>query len=96
MKRAEWERRVAEVLADERTQPVSRWYLSFADERGFLGAAIVQAQGITTATMRAHRLGINPGGQVAAYEVPSEVEIQPGMMDRLLNREEAESLGRVQ
>ena len=44
--------------------PKSRWwYLSFADD-GFRGACVVKATDFITAVSEAHRLKINPGGQV--------------------------------
>jgi hypothetical protein len=73
---AEWHARVAELLAEESREPMRWWYLSFADDV-FLGAAVVEARGMTGAVMRAHALGINPGGQVAFCEVP------PGCEDNL-------------
>lgn len=40
------------------------WWLSFADETGFLGAAIVRGVDAHDAVRRSHRLGLNPGGEV--------------------------------
>ncbi len=46
-------------------------YLSFADtEKGFLGCCIVRGTDVVEGTIEAHRLGINPGGEVACIEVP--------------------------
>jgi hypothetical protein len=36
----------------------------------FLGACIVEAPGFISAIDKAHRLGINPGGAVVAYDTP--------------------------
>jgi hypothetical protein len=46
------------------------WWLSFCDPdkpegTQFIGACIVEADDIIAATMLAHCLGINPGGEVA-------------------------------
>lgn len=39
-------------------------WCSFANEEGFLGVCIVEADNVIEAAMRAHELGINPGGEV--------------------------------
>lgn len=74
------------------------WYLSFADPllpKGtqFLGAALVDAPDHVSAMVRAHELGINPGGDVAAWGPFNEKDM-PGAewRLRLLSREEAETL----
>lgn len=43
------------------------WYLSFADEDSFLGGAYIQAFGTMSAVTTATVLGLNPGGEVAAW-----------------------------
>lgn len=57
-----------------------QWYwLSFADETGFLGGCAVQANfyegnerlSYFAAIRRSHSLGINPGGEVAMVMIPS-------------------------
>ena len=73
------------------------WWLSFADgdlPKGsqFLGVAIVRGWGILAATIRAHALGINPGGEVAGVQIPLERLPDPSFRERLLTREEAEAL----
>ncbi len=66
------------------------WWLSFADgdkEPGtqFLGVAIVEGQNVQAAVERAAVLGIDPGGEVAAWAVPPEFQarIEPHV-NRLL------------
>jgi hypothetical protein len=54
-------RRKRELIAEESKKPHGWWYLSFADDTGVLGAAIVLGQGPVTAIDRAFRLGLNPG-----------------------------------
>lgn len=68
---------------------MSYWYLSFADDNrgGFLGACVVEGFDIVSATIRAHELGINPGGQVLGLPMPHEHE-DDYPHDRLLKREE--------
>jgi hypothetical protein len=66
----EFAKRTAEVLAQESSEPLRLIYLSFADGDGFRGAAIVEAKGILSATLRCNTLGINPGGEVMAIPVP--------------------------
>ncbi len=60
------------------------YWLSFAEETGFLGVVIVQAESYDQALQKAWELEINPGGNVLGglmVEVPSEK-----WHDRLLNR----------
>jgi hypothetical protein len=69
------EERVEQLYADELERPYGWYYLSFADPdlpqgEQFLGAAVVRAQGIITATSKCHDLQINPGGQVMCLPLP--------------------------
>jgi hypothetical protein len=54
----------ARLIAEERRHSPGWFYLSFATDYEFLGAAVVRAQGFLTAVQRASGLGINPGGDV--------------------------------
>jgi hypothetical protein len=54
----------ARLIAEERIHSPSWFYLSFATDYEFLGAAVVRAQGFLTAVQRASNLGINPRGDV--------------------------------
>jgi hypothetical protein len=54
----------ARLIADERRHSPRWFFLSFANEHQFLGAAIVRAHGLITAVERASSLGIMPGGDV--------------------------------
>jgi hypothetical protein len=55
---------IAAARALEATEQVAWWWLSFADEDGFRGVAIVQARGVIGAVEEALRRNINPGGDV--------------------------------
>lgn len=73
------------------------WWLSFADPtqpsgRQFLGAVLVRAASLEEATREAWRLKINPGGEIMAFEVPSQYEcrVSDDVAYRLLSREEIE------
>lgn len=75
--------------------PGSWWWLSFADEDKFKGVAIVgPANTVEAAVLLAHQKGINPGGSVAAVEIPSnKVHYVPkNKRDRLLGKAEASTL----
>lgn len=80
------------VMGGERVLPW--WWLSFASEDGFLGVCIVQGGGMMAAHMQACMLGCNPGGQIVGFEAPPAAlaKIPDSMRNRLLTREEAESL----
>ena len=66
-------RRMEQLMLEAEGYPDRWFWLSFADPsrpRGsqFLGVSIVKARTYFEATMRAHALGINPGGEVLGYD----------------------------
>lgn len=82
----------AQRLANDSSKSEKRyWWLSFASEEKFLGVAIVEGSDIVEAARNAHERNINPGGQVAGFEllVPAE---QEEWTNRLLTKEEAMGL----
>jgi hypothetical protein len=62
-----FDKRYAELIAEESTNEETLWYLSFADEK-FNGAVIVMAKGFIHACVTAKSLKINPGGEVVGGE----------------------------
>lgn len=48
------------------------YWLSFADDERFRGAAIVEAPHLWAALPEANRRGLNPGGECLAMEIPPE------------------------
>jgi hypothetical protein len=73
------------------------WWLSFAGEEGFRGVAIVgPADDILSAVRICYSLGINPGGEVAAFTVPEGAlpHIPAADRHRLLTEFEARELDR--
>jgi hypothetical protein len=67
--------RVQQLLIEEADKPRRWWYLSFADEKKFLGGFIVRARGITSARMAMTALGIkSPGGQVLSAPIEDDNE----------------------
>ena len=88
---------VRSILGEEMVEPEGQWWLSFADAdlpegSQFLGVAIVKARGIASAAQTAHRLGINPGGEVMGMQVPQGKQIPSEYCNHLLTRTEAESV----
>lgn len=78
------------------------YWMSFADARKepgtqFLGVALVAADDMSCALREAWARGINPGGDVQAFELPLAVaeKIPPEYRNRLLSRDEAEALNRI-
>lgn len=61
---AEWQRRLDWFNSQP---PGGWWWLSFADESGHLGIAIVPGGNVVQAASFAHAVGCNPGGEVAGY-----------------------------
>jgi hypothetical protein len=88
----EWKARRAQLLTDELGQPLRWFYLSFADDDGFHGAVIVEARGEAHALQQCHRLGINPGGQVALFAVPEDAPLPDAAKNRLLSKEDLERI----
>jgi len=83
------------INRDRETRPMPWQWLSFADPHlppgtQFLGVAIVEADGVIDAALEAHRLRINPGGEVLCAELPG---CTPPVrwQNVLLGREEAEA-----
>jgi hypothetical protein len=84
------------LIADAHSEPLQWWWLSFADSdlptgEQFLGAAVVRARGLGHAALVAHRLGINPGGEVLGATLPDGFAPPPEQQNRLMAREEAEA-----
>jgi hypothetical protein len=88
----EWKARRAQILTDELSQPLRWFYLSFADDDGFRGAAIVEAHGPAHALQLTHRLGINPGGEIATWEIPEGAPLPDAAKNRLLSKEDLDRL----
>lgn len=63
------------------------WWLSFVEPETdtFLGVAIVSGADPLAAVRRAHTLGINPGGDVAVFDIPpGRIVYSDGYRGRLL------------
>jgi hypothetical protein len=82
--------RAVENIVAEAQPPSAAWWLSFADEKEFLGAVIVHANDFVEAVMRTHIVGINPGGECKGMPISAEVAAMiPGhWKNRRLTREE--------
>jgi hypothetical protein len=66
------------------------YWISFCGDSGFLGVAIVEGRSMIGAVEESNRRGINPGGEVAVFEIPSleyQNQARP-YCNRLLQREE--------
>jgi len=92
----EWEERAETLLHEEIAHGSLAWYwLSFVDPEKpkgtrFLGVVILQAKGILDATTTAHRLSINPGGEVLSS--PLQFAPPERFRYRLLSREDLTQL----
>jgi hypothetical protein len=92
---AKLERQNAKLLAKERQRRGQWHWLSFVNQRGFLGAAIVWAHGMETAVLRARELKISQGfcGKVEVFCEPVRTRvikehIPPDLRNRLLSQDE--------
>lgn len=79
---------------------MSWWWLSFVDPDRpegdqYLGAVLLKADDVAHALFCSHEKGLNPGGEIAMFEIPKEfeyrIEVNMNLTHRLLTREEAES-----
>lgn len=90
---AAWVARYEEVLLQETTDPHhGQWMLSFVGDGEYLGGCVVEADGPVTAMAVSSRLGCNPGGEVATQGPLPLGSIGPEWCDRLLTRDEVESI----
>lgn len=74
---------------------MKRWYLSFAGEEGWRGCAHIKAPSADAAITESWRLGINPGGEVLAWEIDPSIAVSEEWFNRLMNRAELEKIGEV-
>ena len=51
-----------------------RWWLSFADESGFRGAAVVRGTNLIDAVRWSKTLGCNGGGEVMGIEIAEDTQ----------------------
>lgn len=78
--------------------PSGWFYISFCDPdrpKGtqFLGAVIVRADDMASATREAWRLGINPGGEALGFSIPLVyLRNSEGYRERLLSKEELQKM----
>lgn len=89
---ADFARRTAELLDQEAQHPAGWWWCSFAHDDGFRGVAIVWARGIISAVREAKRRGLNPGGEVLAYEIAEPPE---RFRNKLLDKAEATEANKI-
>lgn len=83
-------RRAAQIAEERRCYP-RWWFLSFASDTAFLGAAIVRAQGILTAIERCGILGFKPKHadvQATPLTRKDMFRIPADLRNRLLNEAE--------
>lgn len=79
---------------------MSYWWLSFADPdkptgEKFLGALIIRAHDDVEMLKRSWMLELNPGGEVAFFEIPKQYEerIPPDWVEtRLLTKKQCDEL----
>jgi hypothetical protein len=71
------------------------WWLSFVKRDRFRGVAIVAGEQLADALRESRRRGINPGGQVAGWQIPADklAEFPERYRNRLLLRDEVMGSG---
>lgn len=79
--------RLLDAMQQELLKP-ERWhYFSFADTE-FRGGVFMLSRGFVTGLIKINDLGINPGGEVIAWDVPDEHMAPESYRNRLLIRAE--------
>ncbi len=88
MNDAEFFRCMRELEAKEAFQPEGWQWLSFADEAGCRGVAIVKARGLLDALRKTRARGMNPGGELLLRTLPAEALTpeQDRMLEDFSNR----------
>lgn len=81
------------ILSDMETGSPAWYYLSFADETGFLGACIVNALGYADAMRQSHIAGCNPGGEVSTVKIPDDAPLKDEWKNRLLSFQDMVDMG---
>lgn len=87
----------AQLLIEESALPSKQIWCSMADPNlpkgsQFLGAVVVQAQGVAWATHELNSRGLNLGGEIMFVEIPDcGKRIPDEWMYRVMNKEEAEN-----
>ena len=85
----QFEARLDELIKQESDQPQQFWYLSWAGDDGFHGAAITKAPGFVTARTILSMLGVNPLGECRGVPFPEGVEpVEEKYRNRLLQLDE--------
>lgn len=90
----------ARAAREKAAKDLGWWWLSFVDQElpdghRFLGVAIVEGNGVASASSRAHALGVNPGGSVQAVELTGDGIPSIEWRNRLLNMNELKQAGLV-
>jgi hypothetical protein len=94
------DRGIAEMLSQDLKLPEKWFWISFADPDKpegdqFLGVVVVQGGGMQEAIQNAWSMGINPGGQVMAFELLDDEVPDEQYRRRLMSKEELEEAGLV-
>lgn len=72
------------------------WWCSFAEDSGFLGVCIIRGHNFWDALRIAHETGVNPGGEVASFEIEDDGQVPEDMIGRLLQKDELIARGLIQ
>lgn len=88
----------AAVRFGRRGDVVRRYWISFANDTTNLGVTVVDSPNEMMAVIETHLTGINPGGQVAIYDITDHIGDDDAWMyaymhGRLWTRDELEALG---
>jgi hypothetical protein len=85
---------------EARQRTLGWWWLSFVDPekpdgQRFLGVAIVEGSGVASASIKAHELGVNPGGAVKGVPLAGDDLPSVELRNRFLNLDELKKAGLV-
>ena len=72
------------------------WWLSYADDSGFKGAVMVEANNLVSACIASRIMHLSPGGQVRGVEFPGDAAtmVPDHWKNRLLSKEDVSRFDR--
>ena len=90
-------KRIKQYMETAEYHPYGYWWLSFTDDHGFLGVAIVKCEGtIADASMEAWKHKCNPGGNMKASYYPINYEgFKNAPINTLMNEDTLLTLGLI-
>jgi len=85
------EKMAKDIEREEAGEREAWWWVQFGAGNFHRGSSIVRAKSYLGAIRETHRQKCNPGGIVAAYELPTWLDIEPEWQNKLLDEDAIEA-----